>query len=626
MTLASIGMALCETDPRRSVPLCSRHHPLKQVTRQPTDAPTGLTPERLAEAMRAFSEGLERHRAVVNRLNVYPVPDGDTGTNMALTLESVVKALDALDLAAAGGDVMGATCRAIASGSLMGARGNSGVILCQILRGISGTFAPCNAVGAHEAAVALAEGSAAARAGVMRPVEGTMLTVAADAAEAAHLVDDNGGGDLVGVFEAAMEAAVASLWRTPDLLPVLARAGVVDAGGAGLVLMYDAFLHVIDGRPSLVELPLPPQVADLVAGGPGVQAPGEVGEDNHRRPQLPGNDIQEQVESLTRPGAPGGEAGIESLRYEVMYFLEAPDEALGAFKAVWAGIGDSIVVVGGEGLWNCHIHTDDIGACIEAALDVGRPRDIRVTDLLDQVEEESWVSRAAELASPPPSPEEPVPVTSVVAVATGDGIRRIFYSLGVHHIVGGGQSMNPSTAQILEVVDSVPGAEVVILPNNKNIVAVAEQVRQLSSKPTFIVETHGIQEGFAALLEYDPGARAEENAVAMRAAASRVRAGEVTTAVRPIEAGVGPIEAGDFIGLSRSGIESVGASLFEATCGLLAKMLGDGDEIVTLIEGAGATAADTRRVSEWLRANWPAISLELHHGGQPLYPYLVAVE
>jgi len=576
--------------------------------------------------MRAFSEGLERHRAVVNRLNVYPVPDGDTGTNMALTLESVVKALDALDLATADGDDMGATCRAIASGSLMGARGNSGVILCQILRGISGTFAPCSVVGAHQAAVALAEGSAAARAGVMRPVEGTMLTVAADAAEAARLVDENGGGDLVDVFEAAMKAAVASLWRTPDLLPVLAQAGVVDAGGAGLLLMYDAFLHVIDGRPSLVELPLPSHVADLVTGGFAAEAFAAAGEDDDRRPQAEGNGTEGHVLSRSRPGEPGGEVVIDGLRYEVMYFLEAPDEALGAFKAVWAGIGDSIVIVGGDGLWNCHIHTDDIGAAIEAALDVGRPRDIRVTDLLDQVEEESWVRRAAELAAPPPSPEEPVPVTSVVAVATGDGIRRIFYSLGVHHIVGGGQSMNPSTAQILEVVDSVPGAEVVILPNNKNIVAVAEQVRQLSSKPTFIVETQGIQEGFAALLEYDPGAGAEENAVAMRAAASRVRAGEVTTAVRPSESAAGPIEAGDFIGLSRSGIESVGANPFEATCGLLTKMLGDGDEIVTLIEGAGATAADTRRISEWLRENWPAISLELHHGGQPLYPYLVSVE
>jgi DAK2 domain fusion protein YloV len=592
------------------------------------DLADGLTPEHLVMVMRAFSEGLERHRSVVNRLNVYPVPDGDTGTNMALTVESVVKALDGLDLSAADGDAMGAACRAIASGSLMGARGNSGVILCQILRGISGTFAPCPVVGAHEAAVALSEGSAAARAGVMRPVEGTMLTVAADAARAARQVDERAGGDLLEVFEAARQAAVLSLWRTPDLLPVLAQAGVVDAGGAGLVLLYDAFLHVIDGRPIADRLPLPPEVAEKIASGfaadqsaPRLDALAGASRDT-------GGQGSDHDGPALRPAGTGvGEAaGGPGPRYEVMYFLEAPDETLGAFKSVWAGIGDSIVVVGGDGLWNCHIHTDDIGAAVEAALDVGRPRDIRVTDLLDQVEEESWVRRAAELHAETPSTEEPVPVTSVVAVATGDGIRRIFYSLGVHHIVAGGQSMNPSTAQILEVVESVPGAEVVILPNNKNIVPVAEQACEISTKPAFVVNTAGIQEGFAALLEYDPEATGEENARAMQAAAGRVRAGEVTRAVRASDSAAGHIEAGDWIGLSRSGIESVASTLPEATCGLLAKLLGDGDEIVTLIEGAGATAADTRRVTEWLRENRPGVSLELHHGGQPLYPYFVSVE
>jgi hypothetical protein len=217
-------------------------------------------------------------------------------------------------------------------------------------------------------------------------------------------------------------------------------------------------------------------------------------------------------------------------------------------------------------------------------------------------------------------------MTSVVAVATGDGIRRIFYSLGVHHIVGGGQSMNPSTAQILEVIESVPGAEVVILPNNKNILAVARQASELSPRPAFVVDTPGIQEGFAALLEYDPEATGEENAAAMRAGATRVRAGEVTRAVRASDSARGPIAAGDWIGLSRSGIESASETLSGATCGLIDRLLGDGDEIVTLIEGAGATAADRRRVTEWLREHRPEVSLELHHGGQPLYPYLVSVE
>jgi hypothetical protein len=589
------------------------------VTGQPdkADLADGLTAQRLAAAMRAFSEALERHRGTVNRLNVYPVPDGDTGTNMALTLESVVRALDALDLEAADGDAMGAACRAIASGSLMGARGNSGVILCQILRGISGTFAPLVIVGAHDAAVALSEGSAAARAGVMRPVEGTMLTVASDAATAALEADGEAGGGLLEVFEAARRAAVTSLWRTPELLPVLAQAGVVDAGGAGLVLMYDAFLQVIDRRPPADELPLPPEVAEHIAGG---RTAGYGG------PLSGTTSDHEGARTRSQSSANGENLGMAGLRYEVMYFLEAPDEALGAFKSVWAGIGDSIVVVGGDGTWNCHIHTDDIGAAIEAALDVGRPRDIRVTDLLDQVEEESWVRRAVELAPRLPSLDEPAPVTSVVAVATGDGIRRIFHSLGVHHIVAGGQSMNPSTGQILEVVEAAPGAEVVILPNNKNIVAVAKQACEVANKPVFVVETASIQEGFAALLEYDPGGGAEENARAMQAAAGRVRAGEVTRAVRESDSPAGPIKEGDWIGLTRVGIESVASTLPAATVALLSKMLTDADEIVTLIEGAGANNADTRRVSEWLHENWPGIGVELHHGGQPLYPYLISVE
>jgi hypothetical protein len=402
---------------------------------------------------------------------------------------------------------------------------------------------------------------------------------------------------------------------------------VVDAGGAGLVLMYDAFLHVLDGRPIPERLPLPAEVAAKVSGA---LAASQEAYDSYGSLRASTGLEGIEADSL-RPGSAGSDAGgaeaLASLRYEVMYFLEAPEETLGAFKSLWAGIGDSIVIVGGEGLWNCHIHTDDIGAAIEAALDVGRPREIRVTDLHDQVEEESWVRRAAELGTGASlEAQEPPPVTSVVAVATGDGICRIFYSLGVHHVVGGGQSMNPSTEEILSVVESVPGSEVVILPNNKNIVAVARQVCELTPKPTFVVPTAGIQEGFAALLEYDPAAGAEENARAMQAGAQRVSAGEVTQAVRECESPVGHVNLGDWIGLSRSGIESVAPTLAAVTCDLIAKLLDSEDEIVTLIEGVGASAADTRRITEWLYEHRPEVSLELHHGGQPLYPYLVSVE
>jgi DAK2 domain fusion protein YloV len=529
----------------------------------------------LRAAMSTYRDALRSHQVAVNRLNVYPVPDGDTGTNMALTLEEVVKETASAD------DDMVATCKAIGHGALMGARGNSGVILSQILRAVADGCKGVDAAGAADIAAALQHAAEMAYEAVSRPVEGTILTVVREAAEAA-VKAAQGGGSLVDVLDAAKAAGDDSLARTPELLPVLKQAGVVDAGGAGFLLLLDAFLHVTCGRP----LPEPPVV-------------------------------EVAVERIDTAVDAAHEAGSD-LRYEVMYFLEAPDETIPAFKNVWAGIGDSIVVVGGEGIWNCHIHTDDIGAAIEAAMDCGRPRNIRVTDLHEQVEEERWVREAA----PDDEPEhEPVP-TAVVAVGTGDGIRRIFHSLGVQKVVAGGQSMNPSTAQILEAVEAAPGEQVVILPNNKNIIPVAEQVAPLASKPVAVVPTTGITEGFAALLEYDPEATASDNAALMTESSRRVVSGEVTQAVRDS----GEVKQGDWIGLSSKRIEAAAPTLAEAACGLLDVLVAEEHEIVTIIEGDGSSAADTRRITEWLHEHRPEVSAEVHHGGQPLYPYLFSIE
>jgi hypothetical protein len=320
--------------------------------------------------------------------------------------------------------------------------------------------------------------------------------------------------------------------------------------------------------------------------------------------------------------------GSSDLRYEVMYFLEAPDEAIPAFKDVWAGIGDSIVVVGGDGLWNCHIHTDDIGAAVEAAVDAGRPRKIRVTDLAEQVEEERWVREATgagDVVDLPPHASEPVR-TAVVAVAAGDGIKRIFYSLGVQGIVAGGQSMNPSTAELLAAVEAVPAEEVVILPNNKNIIPVAEQVDAHTDRTVRVVPTRGVAEGFAALMCYDPEARADENAKEMTALASNVVAGEITQAVRDSTCDVGRIAEGDFLGIARDGIRAVEQTPAAAACRLLDVVVTDEHEIVTVIEGEGSTPADTRAITEWLDQHRPEVSAEVHHGGQPLYPYLFGIE
>ncbi len=541
----------------------------------------------LRSAIATFRDLLRSHQEPINRLNVYPVPDGDTGTNMALTLESVVAELEGA------GPAMAETCKAIGHGSLMGARGNSGVILCQILRGLTTVMAEGERVDGPTWARALAEASSAAYGAVGTPVEGTILTVVREASEAGTEAAA-GGAVLLGVLDAAKAQGADALARTPEMLPVLKEAGVVDAGGAGLLLLLDALLHVIDERP----LPEPESI------------------------EVPAEDL---AHTMAHAGhGEGGVPGIADLRYEVMYLLEAPDATIPAFKDVWAGIGDSIVVVGGDGLWNCHIHTDAIGDAIEAALDCGRPREIRVTDLLDEVEEERWVRDAA--------PEldgvvgtTPVP-TAVVAVCTGDGIRRIFHSLGVQGVVLGGQTMNPSTAQLLEVVEAVPADEVVILPNNKNIVAVARQVDTETDKTVRVVPTRGAAEGFAALLAYDPQASADDNAASMGEAAASVVAAEITQAVRDSTSEAGPILEGDFLGISGEGIQAVAGSVGEVAIGLLDVLVTEEHEIVTVIEGEGATVGDTRHIRQWLEDNRPEVETEVHHGGQPLYPYYFGIE
>jgi len=547
---------------------------------------TCLGAEELRAVVLGYRDALDAHRDGINKLNVYPVPDGDTGTNMALTLTAVAEELEAA------GDDLAAVCKAISHGSLMGARGNSGVILSQILRGLSSVVAEAEGLDGSSGAAALAAAADAAYEAVMRPVEGTILTVAREASEAAVEAAD-GGADLVGVLEAAQARGADALARTPDMLPVLKDAGVVDAGGTGFLLLLDVLLHVADGRPV-------PEASDV--DGPVFTEP------------LPGH-------------GEGDEHGdISDLRYEVMYFLEADDSAIGAFKDVWAGIGDSIVVVGGDGIWNCHIHTDDIGASIEAAIDIGTPRKIRVTDLLEQVEEERWVRDAADLVEAVPAHLGAPVACAVVAVATGSGIRRIFHSLGVQGIVTGGQSMNPSTAELIEAVEQVPADQVVILPNNKNIIPVAQQVDGHTTKTVLVVPTKGITEGFAALLAYDPEADGAANAEEMADAAEHVVAGEVTQAVRDSSCDVGPIATGDWLGIARDGIRSIEAELGDAATQLLAELVLPTHEIVTLIEGEGASAGCTRHITEWLAEHRPDATAEVHHGGQPLYPYLFGIE
>jgi len=550
---------------------------------------TSLSATDLRALMSGYAQALAAHRETINRLNVFPVPDGDTGTNMALTLASVVTELEgaAPDL--------DATCQAIAHGSLMGARGNSGVILSQILRGLTAEFRKAPQIDGAGFAAALDEAASAAYGAVMKPVEGTILTVARVAAESGRAAADT-GADLLGVLEAAHAGGTGALARTPEMLQVLAEAGVVDSGGTGLMLLFDVALNIVCGRPV-------PEAAEDPAGA-----------------------SAEFLDAFDAAHGDGSHAGsLAALRYEVMYFLEAPDEAIPGFKDVWATLGDSIVVVGGDRLWNCHIHTDDIGAAIDAAVEIGRPRGIRVTDLLEEVEEERWVRDAEPMVPEPAATHEPVPC-AVVAVSVGGGIRRIFQSLGVQVVVTGGQTMNPSIAQLLEAVEAAPAPDVVLLPNNKNIIPVAEQVDAMTTKNVRVVPTCGVAEGFASLLAYDPEADSDENAFNMTKAASHVVAGEVTRAVRASSSERGPIAEGDWLGIARDGILAISPDLSDAARELLELLVTDDHEIVTIIEGERATPAATRHLEVWLHDNRPGVEVEVHHGGQPLYPYLFGIE
>jgi fatty acid kinase len=538
-----------------------------------------LAPSDLRRVVSTYRDVLRNHQDELNRLNVYPVPDGDTGTNMALTLESVVDELPD------DGSGMPEVCEAIRHGSLMGARGNSGVILSQILRGLADTFAPLDAISARDVISGLRRAADAAYQAVLRPVEGTILTVVRLAAESVERAYASGEASLRDVLDRAAVAARDAVARTPDLLPVLREAGVVDAGGRGFELLLAACLNVVDDRP----VPAPEVVATPAAVAAHLDA----------------------------------EHDSDALRYEVMYLLQAADDTIPQLKRTWSELGDSIVVVGGDGLWNCHVHTNDIGAAIEAGIAAGRPADIRVTDLHEQVEgreEATWVRERT-----PPGPLDQVE-TGVVAVAVGDGLQRLFAELGVQRVVAGGQSMNPSTAQILEAVHACAAESVIVLPNNKNIVPVARQVPELADRPVSVVPTTAVVEALAALVTYDPDASLETNTAAMDKAASLVRAGEVTQAVRDSVAECGPIAAGDWIAITRDGVSAAAKSAADAVISLVDRLIDDDAELVTVVVGAEAERGETDRITSHIEAAHPDVEIELHQGDQPLYPYLVGVE
>ena len=541
-----------------------------------------LRPQDLKSILQRYLDRLREHREALNRLNVYPVPDGDTGTNMTLTVESVMAEVDAAE-------TMEQVAAAIAHGSLMGAQGNSGIILSQILAGLAHTFREAPSVGTTQLVDALERASAAAYRAVGRPVEGTILTVLRAAAEAARETETPEGEDLAEFLARIYRRAEAALHSTPELLPVLKEAGVVDAGGAGFLLLLVAFLEEVTGE-------------DVV---------------------LPEAIFRAAAARLVAATADDRDHAIAGLRYEVMFLLHSEDDVAGdRLRDSWSAMGDSIVVVGSEGVWNCHIHTDDIGPAIEAGAALGRPERIKVTDLLDQA--------AAEVfhRAPPftPLPEFAEAAVAVVAVAVGAGVIDLFRDAGAQGMVVGGQTMNPSVRDVLEVVESVAAETVIVLPNNKNIVPVAEQLATLTTKRVLVVPTRSVPEGLAAMIAYMPGMDADDTAAAMSAAAKAVSWGEVTQAVRDAKTPVGACAEGDWLGIVGGDVTTISADLQAAATRVLDALVDDHSEVVTIVTGADADDAGAKALIAHLRESHRGLEVSVLSGGQPLYPYLFGVE
>ncbi len=532
-----------------------------------------------ATLVHAAADALKAHRDDVNRLNVFPVPDGDTGTNMSLTMDAVVAEIDR----APADSGLGEICHAVTHGSLMGARGNSGVILSQILRGLCEVLGHAQTVDTAVVCEALERAVTVSFQAVRRPVEGTMLTVLKDAAAAARPAAQ-GGADIPGVLEAVVDEAYASVRRTPDLLPVLRENGVVDAGGYGLAILMDGFASVLAGTGI--------RSFDVTI------SPGNAAGDLAVAPADDWND-QEYLYCT-----------------EFLLFGDTIDKD--AVEDFVASQGGSELVVGGQGAFKVHVHTDDPASVLAYATGLGEVGEVHVNNMRRQT-----AARAEGLAAEARTPA--MKPLGFVAVAAGEGLIEILTSLGVDAVVSGGQTMNPSTAELLAAIDAVPAEAVIVLPNNRNIIMAAQQTVGLAGKPVAVVGTTAVPQAFAAMLAADRDASLEANVVAMTAAASAVRTGEVTTAIKDSTGKVGRIRAGQVIGIADHEIEAVGSDLAEVSQSLLDVIAGDA-EILTLLAGQDLSDADFDVLTARLSASHPDLEVETHRGGQPLYPLIMAVE
>ncbi len=569
----------------------------------------------MAYGLRTALAWLQANQDVINDLNVFPVPDGDTGSNMYLTLRSAVEDAQKTQ----DGQSASAVMQAAAHGSLMGARGNSGVILSQILRGFAQGVGGKSRVDAAGVATALQEASNVAYKAVMKPTEGTILTVVREAATAAKGAAD-GGGDIRAVLDDAVREAHAAVERTPDLLAVLRDAGVVDAGGFGFAVILEGFARALaEAGGDVPEDAMPVASPHRRVGEPQVRAPGAAGEGA-------------VVEG--RRGAAAVAAKEEGWGYCTEFLVEGPGLDFEALRSELGALGESSLVVGDEALARVHIHTHDPAALIAAAARRGKLSRLKVEDMSAQhhdileraADSEAPTGQAAgaQLGTAPST--APHKALGVVSVAPGDGFRSILEGLGVDSVVAGGQTMNPSIEDLLNAVRSARADSVILLPNNRNVILTAQQVDQVAEGiEVRVVPTRNLPEGISAMLALDPTADVESNFARMEEALSSVHALEVTRAVRDSSADGRDIKEGDVIAVYDGKISGVGDDELGVIEQVLAGLPTE-PELITVYFGAGVDADAAQALVAALGKQHSDTEFELHDGGQEHYPYILSLE
>ncbi len=553
---------------------------------------SNITTSLFQEMVQAASTRLGNQAEYVNSLNVFPVPDGDTGTNMGMTIENGAK-----EVADKPASTVGEVGQILSKGLLMGARGNSGVITSQLFRGFGQAIKDKEELTGQDLAHAFQSGVEVAYKAVMKPVEGTILTVSRGAATAA-LKKAEETDDAVEVMRAALDGAKRALAKTPEMLPVLKEVGVVDSGGQGLVFIYEGFLAALTGEYIASE--------DFKAT-PAVMTE-MINAEHHKSvaEHVATEDIKYGYCTEIMVALKQGPTYVKEFNYE-------------EFQGYLSGLGDSLILVNDDEIAKVHVHTEDPGLVLQEGLKYGALKKVKVDNMRNQhdavLEKDQAVAANKEEKD-----------FAIVAVCAGDGLADIFKSQGVDYVISGGQTMNPSTEDIVKAIDAVNAKNVIILPNNKNIFMAAQSAAEVSSVPAAVVETRTVPQGFTSLLAFNPTQSLEENVKAMTASLSDVVSGSVTLAVRDTSIDGLEIHKDDNLGMVDGKIVVSNPDMTATLKETFAKMIDEDSEIITIYVGEDGSQELAEEISEYLESTYEDVEVEIHDGKQPVYPYLMSVE